>query len=112
MKSEIKRSEAHLLVRNCAGLPKTMQHGVREIHDLVVPEDKRGNGLAKKLLVEICSEADTSQINLLLVVSQDGRPNLVKLYRMHGFEIAQDDDKAMIMIRQPLSNAECLKKIH
>lgn len=100
-----------VVVRNCRGIPRDMQPFVREIHDLRTPEHKRRTGLAKKMMSNLCLEADEGQISLLLLVNEDKKATLCKFYGIFGFEIAQDDDKACVMIRKPLETSkECLRK--
>lgn len=100
-----------VVVRNCQGIPRDMQPFVREIHDLRTPEHKRRAGLAKKMMKNLCDEADLGCISLILLVDEDKKPTLCKFYDIFNFEIAQDDDKACVMIRKPLETSkECLRK--
>jgi N-acetylglutamate synthase-like GNAT family acetyltransferase len=102
-KEDIRPTECSLLIRNCLAVPKDMQPSVRELHNLVTPEGLKKKGLAKKLLRLACEEADASNISLLLLVSEDERPKLIKLYELFGFIMTQNDDKACVMIRLPMS---------
>ena len=102
-KDEIRASECSVLIRNCAALPRDMQGSVREFHNLVTPDNLRSKGLAKRLIALVCAEADASNLSLILLVSEDNRSKLVKLYSSFGFDTAQNDDKAYIMIRLPQS---------
>lgn len=100
-KDEIRAGECSVLIRNCVAVPRDMQPSVREFHNLLTPDDKRGKGLAKHLIALVCAEADSGDISLILLVSDDNRAKLVKLYSSFGFVTTQDDDKAFVMIRLP-----------
>ena len=102
-REDIRPIECSVLIRNCLAVPKDMQPSVREFHNLVTPDGSKGKGLAKHLLALVCAEADASNISLLLLVSEDGRAKLVKLYKSFGFIMTQNDDKACVMIRLPTS---------
>ncbi len=100
-KEEIHPTECSLLIRNCLAVPRDMQPMVREVHNLLTPDGEKRKGKAKALMNLVCAEADASNISLLLLVSEDERPKLVKLYSSLGFVTVQDDDKAFVMIRNP-----------
>lgn len=100
-KEDVRPTECSLLIRNCAALPRHMQSGVRELHNLHTPAGSRKKGLAKHLVALACAEADASNLSLVLLVSEDGRANLVKFYKSFSFETAQNDDKAFVMVRSP-----------
>lgn len=103
-REDIRPTECSVLIRNCLAVPKDMQPSVREFHNLVSSDGIKGKGLVKKLISLVCAEADTSNISLLLLVSEDGRTRLIRLYESFGFLVTQNDDKACVMIRLPTSN--------
>lgn len=111
-RDEIRKSEVSCNVRNCAAVPRNLQPMVREIHDIRTPEAEKGKGKTKKLLNGLCLEADKGGISLLLLVSEDNRPALVSLYTKFGFIITQNDDKACVMIRNPIESDECRTMIN
>jgi N-acetylglutamate synthase-like GNAT family acetyltransferase len=111
-RNEIKPTEVSCNVRACAAIPPKMQFAVREIHDLRTPDAEKGKGKTKELLNGLCLEADKGSISLILLVSEDNRPNLVSLYSKYGFIITQNDDKACVMIRNPIVSDECRKTIN
>jgi hypothetical protein len=111
-RDEIRSTEVSCNVRNCAAVPRNLQPMVREIHDLRTPEGEKGKGKTKALLNGLCLEADKGGISLLLLVSEDNRPNLVSLYSKYGFIITQNDDKACVMIRNPIESDECRTTIN
>ena len=111
-RDEINPNEVSCNVRNCAGVPRTMQGSVREVHDIRTPSEEKGKGKTKSLLNGLCVEADRDGISLILLVSEDNRPILVSLYSKYGFIIAQNDDNACVMIRNPIEISECRKTIN
>lgn len=100
-KSLIKNSSASCNVRNCQGIPRSDQPHVREIHNLLVGEDFRGNGLGSKLMKSVCEEASKFGIMLLVLVSNENRKNLIRFYKRFGFAVIQDGESC-IMIRNPV----------
>lgn len=66
---------------------------------LNVPESMRGNGVAKRLLTELCTDADSEKVTLWLEFQPypgTNRTLLSKLYRSFGFK-----DRGGIWCRLP-----------
>ena len=83
-----------------SGIIKPNQRGlVREITEFFVPENQRGNGEGSALLREVCEEADSKAIILILIA--DG-VRLATYYQRFGFVIVPyNDDKPILMARKP-----------
>lgn len=81
-----------------SGIIKPNQRGlVREITEFFVPENQRGNGEGSALLREVCDEADSKGIHLILIA--DGA-RLAAYYSLFGFAILPGDE-IKLMCRKP-----------
>lgn len=88
---ERKHGHAKCMVSFCSALPEYMRQGVREISALETDPHHRRNGDATKLMNEICADADTRKMILVLTVQPFGvlprlsGPQLVAWYMKFGF---------------------------
>jgi GNAT superfamily N-acetyltransferase len=91
---------ATLRVAETTAVPEDMRSGIRELIDLV--SEDRGNGHAKALLYQVCTEADMAGIVLMLEARPfaDGmtQEQLEKFYEGMGFQKIQD--APVLMARQ------------
>lgn len=72
---------------------------VRDLSHINVPEDKRRQGHATRLLEAICEQADVNQVALLLEVKSDGEMTNEELkawYAKHGFLDLQAEPCLMV----------------
>lgn len=83
-------------IRMMTDLPMSMRDSVRLLHDLKTDKGMRGKGHASKLLTQVCEEADSIGMTIILM-PDDGK--LEAWYNKVGFERTQD--KPVIMVRQP-----------
>src|ERR1035437_6238961 len=85
-----------------SGIIKPNQRGlVREITEFFVPESQRGKGEGSALLHEVCDEADSKGVHLILIADS---ARLAAYYLWFGFVmIPRDDDDVMLMCRKPLA---------
>ena len=81
-------------------LPVDIRDGVRELTKLHTPIEHRKNGDATQLLQQVCDEADTQGIVLLLHCEPFGEPDLAASqleawYEKFGFMVIQAEPKLM-----------------
>ena len=77
-------------------LPANLRE-VIEVSDVHTDEWHRRNGIANRLMYQICEEADEE--SAVLILMPDGEPWLERWYRSHGFVTLQPEP--LIMARSP-----------
>jgi len=68
----------------------------REITEFFVPEEHRGKGDGSELLKEVCEQADSERLLLLIIADTE---RLANFYYLHGFKTIQE--KPILMVRSP-----------
>lgn len=77
-------------------VPPTKRGMAREITELFVPEEFRGKGEATALLNDVCDQADTAGLLLLLIADSK---ELGLFYERFGFAAIQQHP--ILMVRTP-----------
>ncbi len=102
--AEIRMNEGCSLRVQCPeGYPPEVQGVCRELTEFYTLPDKRGQGFAKKLLENICKEADEAGFALLLHCkpyddcTTDAK-RLESLYSQNGFVVFQQKPKLMCRV--------------
>lgn len=84
-------------------LPEHMHERVREIVRVWTDKDHRGEGYATQLMQEVCNDADSSNMVLILrpqpFDANISKAKLIEFYKRFGFSKMQDDP--VLMARAP-----------
>lgn len=99
-KEDAKPGETTCVIRICQAAPN-YKRTLRELHNLVTPEQSKGFGQAALMMQNVCKEADNEGFGLILIVNEDEKARLCSFYGKFYFVITQDDDKACVMVRLP-----------
>ncbi len=95
---------ASCLISACMGVPERMRPHVREISSLTCEPDQRGKGYATRLLQEICDDADTRRMVLVMTVEPYGdepaltEAQLVEWYTT-GFDFNHLQYEPLMLVR-------------
>lgn len=74
------------------------------ISSIIVPKEKRNQGIGTKVMEEICDYADEHNLNILLTPSSDfggSKRRLINFYKYFGFVKNKDYKYRELMIRKP-----------
>jgi ribosomal protein S18 acetylase RimI-like enzyme len=97
------RGATSLMLSVPESLPEHMRRHIREVSKIETKASHRNKGLASLLLDQVCDEADSSGVMLMLTVEpyEQGRTKqeLVDWYERFGFEKLQDEP--YLMARKP-----------
>jgi GNAT superfamily N-acetyltransferase len=77
-------------------VPGNLRGFSREITEFYVPEEFRGKGEGTELLKEVCEQADSEKIQLLLIADTE---KLANYYERFGFVAIQK--APILMVRSP-----------
>jgi GNAT superfamily N-acetyltransferase len=95
----VELGDASIRIAHSQIIPPTKRGLARELTEFFVPEDKRGQGAGSALLAEVCEQADSDNI-LLIVIADTER--LALFYARHGFkELPRDDGASAIIMARP-----------
>lgn len=111
MTDELKHETATCRISVCTAIPQHMQGQTRELTKLHVPVEDRRKGYATALMHLACSQADQTNITLILWVNPFGDMDLSKTqlrdwYARFGFIEIQEDP--CLMARMPGSTPRSL----
>jgi N-acetylglutamate synthase-like GNAT family acetyltransferase len=95
---------AELMVQKCAMVSAANQDHIRELTQIIVPEEKRGLGMGTRLMRKVCTEADNNHKFLLVHVkpyaSDKTVEDLTRWYTRLGFNKIQEEPE-VVMVRKP-----------
>lgn len=95
----VELGDASLRIGHSQIIPPSKRGFARELTEFYVPEDKRGQGAGSALLDEVCAQADSENI-LLIVIADTER--LALFYARHGFkELPRDNPESVIIMARP-----------
>lgn len=90
------------MISFCAALPEKMKKDVREVSSVHCAISDRRQGHATKLMQEICADADTRKMVLVLVVQSYGAGDrmsdlqLIEWYDRFGFRPLPNGDTVLL----------------
>lgn len=103
---EREKDGATLQINICQAIPPKLRVETREISDVHVPAKQRKTGLGSALMHQVCDEADSGNITLLLTCSNELR----RWYARFGFIVLQDN--IGLLARMPGSTPRTLTPIN
>lgn len=74
------------------------------ISSIIIPKEKRNQGIGTKVMEEICNYADEHNLNIILTPSSDfggSKKRLINFYKYFGFVRNKDYKYKELMIRKP-----------
>lgn len=92
------------------GISHSLSHnkGLVTLHKIVVPKDKRGEGVGSQAMAALTDHADKNGLRVALTPSSDfggNKGRLVEFYKRHGFKEnkgrSRDFSTRETMIREP-----------